>query len=102
MIQTGGKMVYFSINYRLEVVVVLKLFVAFSLTPIFPLRPVEAVYRFLIFYASQNAPGRSERPSNHDIIFAVKSDKTSALKCYLPFSLHAWVTIQGIFICGGL
>jgi hypothetical protein len=35
--------------------------------------------------------------SNHDIIFAVKPDKISALKCYPLFSLHAWVTIQGIF-----
>ena len=84
-------MVYFSIDYCqcFEVVAVLKLFVAFSLhwpTPIFPLRPIEAVYRFLIFDT-----GRSERPSNHDIIFAVKPDKISALKCYPPFSLHAWV-----------
>jgi hypothetical protein len=35
--------------------------------------------------------------SNHDIIFAVKPDKISA-QCYPPFSLHAWVTIQDIFI----
>ncbi|KAN0066808.1 hypothetical protein V8E54_015097 [Elaphomyces granulatus] len=34
----------------------------------------------------------------HGIIFAVKPDKISALKCYPLFSLHAWVTIQGIFI----
>jgi hypothetical protein len=59
-------MVYFSIDYCFEVVAVLKLFVAFSL----------------------------HWPSNHDIIFAVKPDKISALKCYPPFSLHAWVTCR--------